>query len=904
MDNHQLPPESSGSEKPTSRESDQDEQETLSEKETGSRFSNARDFARKYRKPLQIAFMLIVLVVVFFVIRNELKTININDLQRLSHDMSVVDKLRFVVLGLVAFSFCSLYDFVFAHRFQLDIPKKTLFRIGWIAQSFNNFVGFGGVTGGTLRVKLYKDVGADEEKAIKLSAGILISTLLGLFVLALPAAFGLFSLGQAKYLPICIILFSLALVYLFGDKLPVKVLRHSNSPLHYLSRKTRFETLGASSIEWFVAALFFAYALRYFDSTIPWTVGILVYTVATAIGIASMVPGGLGTFDGTVIAMMTALGYDNAAVVMALLVERLIYTFLPWLIGVLQLSVYAFRNRFDTENHMRLFNLVPRVISIGVFICGLVLFFSVVTPGIFWRLHILHHHVPAMLPLLSRMITGFFAVLLIILSRGIRLRVRRANYVTTVVLIAAALTCLLKGLDYEEAVMMLIFAAMLLLTRSLFVNPAMPLSRRTIFQILAALTTVAVVFVAGYTILQRSVLSHVGSDHLLMQHYALPFVVAVLVLMGVLVSFATLTTRRRYLQFTPPDDDDHARFMKIVDSCGGNMFAHLGLMKDKMYFFNKKETVVMMYRPVKHHILVLGDPIGNPEDVSDAIDELINWANDAGMLVSFYEIGGDHLVDYIDEGFRFLKLGEDARVDLSSFTLSGKKNRGLRHTRGVMEKGGYQFRVSMPPHSEASLAEWKAISDDWLGTRDELQFSLGGFYVPYLQAAPVFELVDADGHVQAFANMMHYVGDGVLSVDLMRYRKEAPDAVMDMMFISLFEWAKEAGYREFDLGVSPLANVGRALYSDSREKLIRTAYEFGNRIYSFGGLHGYKSKFRPTWHPVYLAYKDNRSLTDVLLSLILLIHQKPAYDTLRLDDMDDAMLDATLAHIQHEGSRI
>lgn len=902
MDNNKQSPKTQLSETTALPDESRPEKEQL--EPPGSRFSAVRAFASKYRKPLQIAFMLLVLVVVFFVIKNELKSINVNDLHRLSHDMSLSDKLRFVVLGLIAFSFCSLYDFVFAHRFELDIPNRTLFRIGWIAQSFNNFVGFGGVTGGTLRVKLYKDVDTDEEKALKLSAGILISTLLGLFVLALPAAFGLFSLGQAKYLPICVVLFSLALVYLFGDKLPLSVLRHPNSPLHYLSRKTRIETLAASSLEWFVAALFFAYALRYFDSSIPWTVGILVYTVATAIGIASMVPGGLGTFDGTVIAMMTALGYDNAAIVMALLVERLIYTFLPWLIAVVWLSVYAFRNRFDAENHMRLSNLLSQVISIGVFLCGLVLFFSVVTPGVFWRLHLLHHHVPAMLPLLSRTITGFFAVLLIILSRGIRLRVRRANYVTTAVLIAASLTCLMKGLDYEEAVMMLIFAAMLFLTRSLFVNPAVPLNRRTFAQITAALVVVAVVFYAGYNILLDTILYHVGDDHLLMQHYALPFVIAALVLMGILISFATLTTRRRYLQFTPPSDEEHERFMAIVEEYGGNMFAHLSLMKDKMYFFNEKNTVAMMYRPVKHHILVLGDPIGNPEDISDALDELIRWANDAGMLVSFYEISGAHLVDYIDEGFRFLKLGEDARVDLSTFTLSGKKNRGLRHTRGVMEKGGYQFRVSMPPHSDASLAEWKAISDDWIGERDELQFSLGGFYAPYLQAAPVFELVDADGKVQAFANMMYHVGDGVLSVDLMRYRKDAPDAVMDMMFISLFEWAKEQGYQTFDLGVSPLANVGRALYSDNREKLIRTAYEFGNRIYSFGGLHNFKSKFRPNWHPVYLAYKDNRNLTDVLLSLILLIHQKPAYDSLRVNDMDDDMIIAALAQIQHERSAV
>ena len=196
-----------------------------------------------------------------------------------------------------------------------------------------------------------------------------------------------------------------------------------------------------------------------------------------------------------------------------------------------------------------------------------------------------------------------------------------------------------------------------------------------------------------------------------------------------------------------------------------------------------------------------------------------------------------------------------------------------------------------PPHSAEKLAAWQRISDKWLGDEKEMQFSLGSFYEPYLQSSPVFELVDAEGASVAFANMMSHVGEGVLSVDLMRYDITNEDNVMDMMFISLFEWAKDSGYTAFDLGVSPLANVGRGHYSDGREKMVRIAYEFGTRIYSFSGLNHFKSKFRPNWHPVYLAYKDNRILTDVLINLVLLIHKTPERDTLRDLEPGDKNLD-------------
>ena len=100
----------------------------------------------------------------------------------------------------------------------------------------------------------------------------------------------------------------------------------------------------------------------------------------------------------------------------------------------------------------------------------------------------------------------------------------------------------------------------------------------------------------------------------------------------------------------------------------------------------------------------------------------------------FYEIGHLHLHRYADFGLTFVKLGEEARVDLSLFTLEG--SRGARYRQAVrrLEKDGGLFRVVEPAGLPAIMPRLRAVSDDWLSARSSAEkgFSLGFFDEAYL----------------------------------------------------------------------------------------------------------------------------------------------------------------------------
>ncbi|PKZ22358.1 virulence factor MprF, partial [Aerococcus sanguinicola] len=147
----------------------------------------------------------------------------------------------------------------------------------------------------------------------------------------------------------------------------------------------------------------------------------------------------------------------------------------------------------------------------------------------------------------------------------------------------------------------------------------------------------------------------------------------------------------------------------------------------------------------------------------------------------------------------------------------------------------------------------------------EMAYSLGAFQEDYLQASPIFVL-RSDERVEAFANLMPISSTSV-SIDLMRFRGDTVDNVMQMLLLQIIAWAKEEGYETFDLGMAPLANVGDQTYSRSRDRVIRLVYEYGNRVYGFKGLRAYKDKFRPHWENRYLVYAEAAALPQILLGL-------------------------------------
>jgi len=270
--------------------------------------------------------------------------------------------------------------------------------------------------------------------------------------------------------------------------------------------------------------------------------------------------------------------------------------------------------------------------------------------------------------------------------------------------------------------------------------------------------------------------------------------------------------------------------------------------------------------------IALGDPVGPTDQMGAMIRLFLERCDDFGGVPVFYEISGDYLHRYADVGLTFVKLGEEARIDLVAFTLEGSHARRLRQAINRLERDQATFRIVPPEQVPSLIEQLRTVSDDWLRDRagGEKGFSLGFFDADYLKRFPV-AVIERGGRVIAFANLWPGPQLVECSVDLMRFSTEAPRDVMEGLFVHVISWAKARGYQWFSLGMAPLAGVETSPVAPLYHRLASFLYEYGDAVYNFQGLRAYKQKFDPVWRPRYLAYPGGLLLPRILADASALI---------------------------------
>ena len=820
------------------------------------------------------------------------------DLQWLHATVSALGDGDLVVLQLAALvavlSMCG-YDLVLNRWLAIGLPARTVIQYAWPACTLANLVGLSGMTGSGIRFLALSRAGV---------SGRTIAVYAGVQLLAVPLGLGLLSTialaaGGAvpTGLPLSAALASL-LPVAFVAYLPLFLLITGSGRLHRrffahlppLTLEVRFWLTCVSALEWGLALATLGAALALFGIAPAPLALTSAFTIAATAGIASQVPGGLGVFDGTLLVALSRQGYGAEGVLAGILLFRLCYYLVPALIGLAIGARWFLPEGGALERLMRqveanpLFGLlrlpVEWITALGVrllgyltFFAGVVLLVSAGYPSLTERSALLHDHLPLTLVEGSHLLSVAAGVVLLALSRGIAGQVRSAYRLALGVLLAGAVLSLLKGLDYEEALYLLAIAALLYARRARFDRLGYAIwSRRNLLwlaMLLAALTGYAWLGAGLYgdEAWAADLLHFAPEAHA--PRFARGLLAMVVAGIGMLSWIAFAMPRPR---LTLPDRRELAAARHFYVANGGHEFAHLTQLGDKSLFYTADRDALIAFGAVRNRLVALGDPAGAPAARARAILEFRQFADRYGCVPVFYGVGADQLHRYHDHGFALFKLGEQALVPLADFSLTGKKRGTLRTAVNRAQREGLEFAVIEPPFAQPIWEELAAISADWLrGRTAEKGFSLGRFERSYLESAPVAVIRQGE-RILAFASLMpDYRDHRELSVDLMRHRAAAPPGCMDLLFVRLLEYGRDLGYAWFNLGMAPLAGVGESRYARTSERLVRLAFEYGNRFYNYKGLRSYKEKFQPQWRSAYLAYPHQMSPRFLLLDVAALI---------------------------------
>ncbi|MFD2881419.1 flippase-like domain-containing protein [Paenibacillus rhizoplanae] len=93
-------------------------------------------------------------------------------------------------------------------------------------------------------------------------------------------------------------------------------------------------SVGASFLEWVFAGLTFWFIAGELLGSTPFLTVFSIYVVAAIAGILSMAPGGIGAFDLIALLGLTQLGIKSDHAMAVLVIYRLFYYIIPWLIGL------------------------------------------------------------------------------------------------------------------------------------------------------------------------------------------------------------------------------------------------------------------------------------------------------------------------------------------------------------------------------------------------------------------------------------------------------------------------------------------------------------------------------------------------------------------------------------------
>ncbi len=614
--------------------------------------------------------------------------------------------------------------------------------------------------------------------------------------------------------------------------------------------------------------------------------GVLVtgYAIGILFWIVSITPQGIGVVEAMMALVFTSLGIPGAAAATIVLAFRGLTFWIPMLLGFLAIQ----RTRtLSAQQHTLTETWSVRIISILVALMGVINVLSAITPSLANRLAILDKISPFYVLHGGHLTAALSGFALLLLAGNLARRKRVAWILALAFLGISIVSHLVKGLDYEEALLAGALALLLWLNRYHFHARSDPPSVQQGLRILFAAAIFTVTYgVVGFFLLDRHYSVNFGFWAALRQtvvmftqfydpglepvtHFGRYFADSIYIVGMATFGYAAVMLVRPVFLRQPAAKEERLKARQIVETYGHSSLARYLLFDDKHYFFTPGGSVIGF--GIENRIaLALGDPIGPSEDLAACIAAFSEFCKINDWQPAYYQVLPEGLESYKAAGFNLLRVGDEAIVDLNTFTLAGGENKNIRTAVNKMNKLGYRAQVLEPPHPAALMTELRHISDEWLTTMHgtEKRFSLGWFDEAYLNSGPVMVIYNPEGTLDAFANIVTEYQAREASIDLMRHRREAEKGQMDFLFASLFEWAKEKGYATFNLGLSGLAGVGELPQDPLIERAMHYFYEHLNQFYNFKGLHEFKSKFHPAWSPRYLVYPGTASLLPVVYALI------------------------------------
>ena len=389
------------------------------------------NWVKKWQTLIKLVLFISIASLVIVEITRLFKTISFDKIEEILVGLSPLDIICLALFGFMAVAPMIFYDRILNKELHQKQTLSYLLETSWTINSLNNMIGFAGLVDVGLRYSFYGDEERPEKSMQGISrvipyfmSGFSLFALIGLvFTLLFPISMGIKQywpalLGASLYLPIVLFVSNRKKWTYFGQ----------------LGGKTILSLVLASALDWACVISFFLLVGYILGYNLPIYDVIPLFMIAITIGIMSMIPGSLGSFDLIMISGLVGLGIDKAQALSWLLVFRLFYYILPFCLGVV-LFLKNMGSRLN-EKYLGIPQKVIEALSTIVLVWGLRLFgyfliVSAIVPQELGHLPLLKELSPSTGQFVFQLPSIVLGVLFFLLARLVKRRLKFTLALTT-----------------------------------------------------------------------------------------------------------------------------------------------------------------------------------------------------------------------------------------------------------------------------------------------------------------------------------------------------------------------------------------------------------------------------------------------------------------------------------------
>jgi lysyl-tRNA synthetase class 2 len=343
---------------------------------------------------------------------------------------------------------------------------------------------------------------------------------------------------------------------------------------------------------------------------------------------------------------------------------------------------------------------------------------------------------------------------------------------------------------------------------------------------------------------------------------------------GVTAALAACYLLLRTFEPTPRlSEADQHRIRHILGPWGEqDSLAYFALRPDKSVLFSPSGKAAISYRVLAGVALASGDPLGDPEAWPGAIREFLNLADSYAWTPAVLGCSERGAQAWIRQGLDALELGDEAILELSEFTLQGRRMRGVRQAASRIHRAGYTITISrVATLSEDRRAMIIATAQRWRGRETERGYSMAlSRLADPADPNAVIVVAELNHHIRGILQLVPWGTHG-LSLDQMRRDPQADNGINDFMIARLAAACPALGVERISLNFAVLRAAlerGKRIGAGPVARGWFHILHVASRWWQIESLYRFNARFHPRWSPRFIAFHHFHTLPRVALAAL------------------------------------